>query len=47
MTWYTDACGIMAMGLLYMLTLWLKCIYVYMGLESNSCFVTGATMFDC
>ena len=31
MTWYTGTCGIMAMGLLYMLVLWSMCVY-YMGL---------------
>jgi hypothetical protein len=31
MTWYIGTCGIMAMGLLYMLVLWSICVY-YTGL---------------
>ena len=27
MTWYTSMCGIMAIGLLYKLTLWSMCVW--------------------
>jgi hypothetical protein len=38
MTWYTGMCGIMTMGLLYKLVLWLVC--ECRGFESNG-FVTN------
>jgi hypothetical protein len=39
MTWYTGTCGIIALCLLYMLTLWSN-----MGLGSNSCLMVGTTL---
>jgi hypothetical protein len=36
MTWYTGMCGIMVMGLLYGLALWLMCVCVWGG--GGACF---------
>jgi hypothetical protein len=46
MTWYTDTYSIMAMSLLYKINDMVKCV-CYMNLESNDCFVTGATLKGC
>ena len=42
MTWYTGTCGIMAMGLLYKLALWLVC--VCRGFGSNSFMTNDAAI---
>jgi hypothetical protein len=43
--WYTGMCGIMVMGLLYILNSMVKCVQMcYKGLGSNGYFMIGTTM---
>jgi hypothetical protein len=43
MTWYTDTCGITAMGLLYRLCDMFKCM-CYVGLGSIGCFMVRVAL---
>jgi hypothetical protein len=42
MIWYTDMCGIMAIGLLYVLALWSMCVWG--GFGSNGFMINDAVI---